>query len=165
MTRRGARAVQLAASQLDSSSVFSSRFASHVRRRVSSSTRLPPAGVSSSTGNSKGKSTDLAGLLLFGGLVVGTGCLGVWQSERYFWKIDAIQERNECLAKQLEPLPDFPEAYRRYLVSGTFLHGLELSVGPRAAPPSVHGPAQGLGTNPQGFYILTPFRAGDGYVV
>jgi hypothetical protein len=65
----------------------------------------------------------------------------------------------------LIPFSSFPEAYRRYLVSGTFLHALELPVGPRAAPPSVHGPAQGLGTNPQGFYILTPFRRdGDGYV-
>jgi len=49
---------------------------------------------------------DKAGLFLFGGLVVGTGTLGVWQAQRYYWKIDAIQERSEKLAKQPEPLTE-----------------------------------------------------------
>ena len=37
--------------------------------------------------------------------------------------------------------------------------------GPRSAPKSIHGPAQGLGTGPQGHYILTPFETADGFVV
>lgn len=64
----------------------------------------------SNTAASKNAATDIwttkdkAGLLLFGGLVVGTGSLGVWQAQRYYWKIDAIKERSEKLVKQPEPL-------------------------------------------------------------
>lgn len=49
---------------------------------------------------------DKAGLVLFGGLVVGTGTLGVWQAQRYYWKIDAIEERSAKLARQPEPLTE-----------------------------------------------------------
>ena len=41
---------------------------------------------------------------------------------------------------------------------GKFDHTKEVLLGPRTAPSSATGgPAQGMATNPQGFYVITPF--------
>ena len=120
--------------------------------------------------------------MLFGGLVAGTGCLGMWQAQRYYWKVEQVEERAQSLRKEATPLTDPPEPFRPYTLRGTFLHDNELLVGPRSAPKSIHGPAQGqpsthplnrsrlsssthpptrlpgMSTNPQGYYVLTPFR-------
>jgi hypothetical protein len=39
---------------------------------------------------------------------------------------------------------------------------LELLLGPRASPPGLITPAaQGMATNPQGFYVITPLKVHD----
>ena len=43
------------------------------------------------------------GIILFGGLVVGTAYLGAWQIHRYNWKVDKIAVRRAELA--LPPVP------------------------------------------------------------
>lgn len=48
---------------------------------------------------------DKAGLALFGSLVAGTTCLGIWQTQRYFWKIDQVTQRKEGLEKEPIALP------------------------------------------------------------
>ena len=40
---------------------------------------------------------DVAGLALFGGLTLLTFGLGVWQAQRYFWKVAVVAERAERL--------------------------------------------------------------------
>ncbi len=48
-------------------------------------------------------------------------------------------------------------------LKGKFDHSREVLVGPRAAPPGlVSAAAQGMATNPQGFFLFTPFRLSTG---
>jgi cytochrome oxidase assembly protein ShyY1 len=55
---------------------------------------------------------------------------------------------------------------RRVRVSGRYLHDREVLVGPRSAPPGLMGaPAQGLATNPQGYFVITPLQRDDGTLV
>lgn len=42
------------------------------------------------------------GIYVFGGITALTCGLGVWQSARYFWKVDLLNNRNESLS--LEPI-------------------------------------------------------------
>jgi cytochrome oxidase assembly protein ShyY1 len=123
-----------------------------------------------SAATSVGLSTG--GKLFFGGLTVGTGCLGAWQLKRLDEKQALVAERNRQL--QSEPTRDLStdqnEAYRRRLVKGTFRHDKEVLVGPRGAPVGVSIPRQGLSSNskqvnssggapgPQGYHVLTPLE-------
>lgn len=124
---------------------------------------------SSNSNNFGNSSTDTLGILIFGSLCVGTFYLGCWQTSRYFQKIDGMEERKNQL--QLLPMRKFcsktfiETPYRRYCVRGEFLYDKEVFVGPRPLPDGVLPPnpksgtgGGGLASNPQGYFVVTPFR-------
>mmetsp|Transcript_33946 Transcript_33946/g.44789 ORF Transcript_33946/g.44789 Transcript_33946/m.44789 type:complete len:330 (-) Transcript_33946:668-1657(-) len=134
------------------------------------------SGATSAKENPKQEKGRLLGILVLGSIVAGTAGLGVWQTQRYYWKIDQIEERR----KRLQQVPQFlPESttveslsslsknheYTPFKLNGTFLHDYEILVGPRSAPKSVYGAATGLGTNPTGCIVLTPLQRPDGTLV
>lgn len=104
---------------------------------------------------------DKVGIVIFAGISVGAGCLGVWQMQRYQWKINLIEEMNSRI--HLEPVQlscdltqvDTEHALkelvgRRISVEGQFDHGREILLGPRSPPAGLIGAtAQGMATNPQ----------------
>jgi cytochrome oxidase assembly protein ShyY1 len=51
---------------------------------------------------------------------------------------------------------------QRISVTGTFDHSKEIILGPRSAPGLVTEKAQGMATNPQGYFIITPLYLNDG---
>lgn len=84
----------------------------------------------------------------FGALVAGTFGLGVWQTQRYSWKIELQQARRRELALAPTSLEE-AQGHRRVAVRGRLEKGTR--VGPRAAP---FARTQGLSTAPQGYEIL-----------
>jgi surfeit locus 1 family protein len=120
---------------------------------------------------------DYLGMIVFGGLCAGTFTLGTWQVQRYFWKINVIEEARKLMNESLEHIPpgagqfqlsEIAESLRgrRIAVKGIYEHEREVAVGPRSAPAGLFGAgAQGLATNPQGYYIITPLKREDGTVV
>jgi len=123
-----------------------------------------------------GKKKNWVGIVFFSSLCVGTSCLGVWQLQRYDWKVNLIETLKK---RSQEPAIDFTdknsnnliddvEEYRsrRIKISGVFDHDNEIQVGLRAAPAGLFGPAaQGMASNPQGYYIVTPLLLDDGNIV
>jgi len=116
-------------------------------------------------------------LPVFGSLVLGTGSLGIWQTARYFDKVALIESQAAALSDddvddESRVLED-PRIKRVVTMTGTFLHGDEVMVGPRGPPPGVlssDGPMSGRGgggisSSPQGYYVLTPFEKEGGGVV
>ena len=102
------------------------------------------------------------GTLFFGSLCASTFGLGVWQSQRYFEKIDQVEQRDIELAADPVELDRFTvdteedteangnasagTSYRRLTTSGKFLHEKEVLVGPRGPPPGAlasTGPSSG----------------------
>lgn len=45
-------------------------------------------------------------VLLFGGLSTATFSLGIWQVQRYFWKVDLIKSNNELFNLPVEKIQD-----------------------------------------------------------
>ena len=105
-------------------------------------------------------------------LYAGAAYLSYWQIERYQWKKLIIKQSKERLASDTlfdefpsyklsqKDLSDFAGTKRgkKIHISGKFDHSKEILLGPRTAPASATGgPAQGMATNPQGFYVITPF--------
>lgn len=133
---------------------------------------------SSSAKQSGGK--DVVGIIAFGSICAMTFGLGCWQLQRYQWKIDLIEEtrlRYEKELVRLDPrnaVSSQAELYdymmnipgQRLSLCGTFQHDKEIKLGPRAAPPGLMGQAaQGMATNPQGFFLMTPFQLENGMIV
>lgn len=55
---------------------------------------------------------------------------------------------------------------QRISLKGTYLHDKEVLLGPRSAPSGLFGAgAQGLASNPQGYYIITPLKRSDGTIL
>ena len=117
----------------------------------------------------------VAKFAFFGGLVGGTFCLGCWQSQRYFWKVDLLEQRRLALAAAPLPLPagataatladdapELDERCRRVTLRGTLDPARTAVVGPRSAPPGVGTQATGLGTSPQGHLVFTVLTRPDG---
>lgn len=117
------------------------------------------------------------GIAFFSSIVATTFGLGCWQVQRYQWKLGVIaDEKNKYL---LDPtvLPECSSQFQlsesirqlkgcRVSTSGVFLHDKEVKLGPRSPPAGLIGDAaQGLATNPQGYYIITPFKRCDGTIV
>ena len=136
---------------------------------------------SSTAGAAASKSTNALGIAFFGSIVATAFGLGVWQTKRYFWKIDLIEETleryNQDMGKggQAIPLNVLQGSYaelcshvtsmqgQKMALRGSFDHSREVLLGPRAAPPGlVTTAAQGMATNPMGYYLLTPFTLADG---
>lgn len=122
-------------------------------------------------------SRDFVGIAFFSCLCAGTAVLGVWQTKRYFWKVELLESGQNKIEEGLDELPrcfhqeqlsEFARAHlgRRVSTSGTFDHDRELLLGLRTAPLSISGsPAQGMASNPQGYYVITPFTREDGTLI
>ena len=121
----------------------------------------------------------LAGGIFFSSLCLGTFGLGVWQTQRYFDKVEMVQKRDDDLS--LAPV-DFNEwqtkkivstdgddssdggrSYRRVRLQGKFRHEHEVLVGLRGPPAgalSATGPNSGRGggmsSGTQGYMVVTP---------
>ncbi|CAB9522635.1 SURF1-like protein [Seminavis robusta] len=114
------------------------------------------------------------GKVLFGSLCAGTFVLGVWQTQRFFEKQVLTTAREEQM--QQAPLTSLTAAmhlrqetpFRRWQVTGQFVHKGEVLVGPRGLPPGAlpkkTTPSRGVmgdssaGTGPQGYFVVTPFE-------
>jgi len=107
----------------------------------------------------------VVGVAFFGSLVAGTFSMGYWQTKRYFWKVDLVEARKAALkappkeasAQEAANKPNF----ERSLVQGEFL-GQDVKVGPRAPPPGLLPPKQGMAAGPIGYEIVSVFKAADG---
>jgi surfeit locus 1 family protein len=109
---------------------------------------------------------SMAGKALFGGLTAGTFGLGVWQTQRYFDKIQRTAQRTADLHAPPVPFSASSQSsqpsLRRLRLTGRYLHAAEVLVGPRGPPPGAlpdkpGSSAQGLASGPLGYYVLTPF--------
>lgn len=122
--------------------------------------------------------TKLAGGIFFSGLCIGTFGLGVWQTQRYFEKVEMLQKRDDDLSFvpvdfnewQTEKIvskegdeSDGGRSYRRVRLQGKFQHVNEVLVGLRGPPAgalSATGPNSGRGggmsSGTQGYMVVTP---------
>lgn len=104
----------------------------------------------------------MGGLALFGSLVCGTFGLGVWQAQRYKWKVGLVKERQSLLAADPVELSQTTPRYQRVLVSGQLDPTRELKVGPRSAPAGLIDRPQGLSSGPVGYEIVSVLKLDDG---
>ena len=149
--------------QLTASSRVASALCKPAMRRVST--------ASAAAAPEEGTTTRRIGAAVFSGIVGVTGCLTVWQMQRYTWKLQLIEDRKAALEGEPQALRALiPELavgtaedleYRRVVVEGTFDHSQQSLVGPRSAPPSPHKGAPGA-PNASGWDVLTPFVCADG---
>lgn len=84
--------------------------------------------------------------------------MGVWQTQRYYWKVDTIENSKKSIGESLIKLSgdeDYFETIlgnpgRRIELEGSFDHENEVILGIRSAPIGATGnQAQGLAVNPQ----------------
>ncbi len=108
-------------------------------------------------------------MYIFYGLCVLTASLGVWQSKRYLWKIDLVQEAEKNLKKESKDLTSLSSSTMsqslyekfngKFVISGEYDYKNEILIGPRSAPANtVSKQAQGMATNALGYFVLTPFK-------
>jgi surfeit locus 1 family protein len=118
---------------------------------------------------------SLAGQVFFGSLCAGTFGLGVWQTRRYFEKVDIVAARQAALRQ--DPTTELPlldttadgngndaVVFRRIHLQGYYLHDYEFLVGPRGAPAgslpekkSASSATTTAAPSQQGYFVLTPF--------
>jgi surfeit locus 1 family protein len=83
--------------------------------------------------------------------------MGTWQLQRLAWKEGLIADRQAKLALMplhiSTPLSSKPEAFRRVVVTGRFLHDKEIFVGPRSFRGSPGG------------HVITPLEYASGEIV
>ncbi len=118
----------------------------------------------------------LFGKLFFGSLCATTFGLGVWQFQRYNWKVQLIDESNSKLTDSVvsfdfNSMNDISSLARecnanqgkKAHISGYYMHDREILLGPRSVPEGIFGEhAQGLAVNPQGYFVITPFKLDNG---
>jgi cytochrome oxidase assembly protein ShyY1 len=120
---------------------------------------------------------DKAGMAIFLGISAVTGCLGAWQMQRYFWKVDIVEKEKKALAAPPTVVPDNVKRQQEFVdwvnglhghritLTGSFLHENEVRLGPRGAHGGVKGAgSSGMAVGPSGYYILTPFKLSNGLV-
>ena len=134
------------------------------QRRFSQSGASPPA-------------SNAIGIAFFSSIVATTFGLGCWQVQRYQWKVKLTAEDSQRYLQEPSTLPLCSSQQHlaenaaqlqgcRVSTTGVFAHDREVLLGPRSAPAGLFGEAaQGLATNPQGYYIITPLKRADGTVV
>ncbi|KAE9047625.1 hypothetical protein PF010_g1399 [Phytophthora fragariae] len=118
----------------------------HAVARPSSSTRRFAASAAQT--KTKGANGDessfsrYAGMAFFGAVAATTAYLGTWQTERYYWKVDLINERTKELSESVSELPKNATAsddvddieYRQLRLEGSFKPGSTFYLYPRSAP-------------------------------
>eukprot|EP00586_Coscinodiscus_wailesii_P000579 CAMPEP_0172482378 /NCGR_PEP_ID=MMETSP1066-20121228/8743_1 /TAXON_ID=671091 /ORGANISM="Coscinodiscus wailesii, Strain CCMP2513" /LENGTH=296 /DNA_ID=CAMNT_0013245435 /DNA_START=50 /DNA_END=940 /DNA_ORIENTATION=+ len=128
-----------------------------------------------------------SGLIIFGGLCLGTFGLGCWQTKRHFEKKEMVEKRAHELslppvaASQLLDAASSSSStttttgsnnggnYRRLAMRGEFHHGKQVLIGPRGPPldalaktgPMSGRSGGGMGVSPQGYYVITPLVRSD----
>lgn len=124
---------------------------------ISCNSSSSTAGVTSKGHMSK---MDKLGVAFLGTICAGSFYLGIWQTQRYNWKVSMIEETKKKAASPAEIMPPLSQSGlseyiiqmvgRRVSVTGTYDHGKEILIGPRSPPAGLLGPAaQGLAVNPQ----------------
>jgi surfeit locus 1 family protein len=93
--------------------------------------------------------------------------LGIWQTKRYFWKTDLLEQRKKTLEMPVTDKIDYENIssllYRKIEVTGTFDHEKEALVGLRKVQ-TAH--KQGMGSfGEAGYYVVTPFHTTDGHTI
>lgn len=150
----------------------------HIRRNLARNPAIRGRGLSQQAAGSPSSSSNNAlGIAFFSSIVAMTFGLGCWQVQRYQWKVRVTAEEKERYLQSPSSIPSCSSQQhlsesvsllhgRRVSTAGVFLHDKELLLGPRSAPVGLFGEAaQGLATNPQGYYVITPLRRSDGTVV
>jgi surfeit locus 1 family protein len=154
-----------------------------LRRRCFATTKTTPPAQSLPAKRQR----NYVGAAVFGTLVVGTFGLGVWQTNRYYWKDELIQQREASLAadpvdlltklKQLleekgvvpfvhstNPVDTEALHYTRISARGVFDHSNEIFIGPRVPPKQEHGGGMNIaevGGESSGYFVVTPLILED----
>ena len=112
------------------------------------------------------------GAVFFSSVVGGTACLCAWQTQRYQWKLQLIEERKASLHDAPQPIRDLvpkptegcpPDSeFRRVICEGTFDHSAQALVGPRSAPAGSVSNVPAGAAGPSGWDVITPFVCRDG---
>ena len=150
----------------------------HLRRRLLSTTTSPTPAK---------RQRNYVGAAVFGTLVVGTFGLGTWQTNRYFWKEELIQQRKQTLSDNpvdlitrlqellasagvafdlSNPVDHSDLHYTRISARGVFDHSNEICIGPRVPPKQEHA-ASGMniaevGGESHGYFVVTPLILDNG---
>jgi hypothetical protein len=114
------------------------------------------------------------GMIIFGTATTILFGLGVWQSQRYVWKVGLIESEKRAMSvTPIKPPPGLTQANfcewaskipgERITLTGSYIHSGEVLLGPRAGHPGVKGSTgAGMATSPQGYFVITPFRLLNG---
>lgn len=108
-----------------------------------------------------------AKFLVFGVPAITTLGFGIWQTKRYMWKTQLIQEREQTLSEPvLEKFDDSDVEkilYHKIRVTGTFDNEREVLVGMRKLQAVAK---QGFGSfEDAGYYVVTPFHTTSGNTI
>ena len=125
-----------------------------------------------SNSNTDFTTSDYGGMLFFGSICMTTLILGIWQVSRYYWKIDLIENNKKAVKEPIININQInidtindehsltkylkDKVGKRVSLTGTYLHKNSVLLGPRSIPEGIMEKAQGMASNPQGFYIITP---------
>ncbi|KAI9984826.1 hypothetical protein PInf_006296 [Phytophthora infestans] len=139
------------------------RLSASSRRFTASVSQTKPEGSSGSESNF----SRYAGMAFFGAVAVTTAYLGTWQTERYYWKVDLINERTKELSESVGELPKDATAsgdiddieYRQLHLEGNFKHGSTFYLYPRSAPAD---PSDSVARVKSGGYIYSLLQREDG---
>ncbi|EQC36429.1 hypothetical protein SDRG_05886 [Saprolegnia diclina VS20] len=110
---------------------------------------------------------QLLGIGIFSSIVAGTASMGVWQSNRYFWKVDLIETRRQRLQEAPVPLPRDISAenvnaeleHRQLAVEGHFVPGKTFYLYPRSPPIDM---SESKGKVSSGGFIYDLFERANG---
>jgi cytochrome oxidase assembly protein ShyY1 len=145
----------------------------------------PPAALTKATLKVRTMATTVGlsrgGQAFFGSLCAGTFGLGVWQTQRYYEKIEMMENRNKQLLApvidvndQLQQISDTHNTaisavtanrearmtwapYQRYRLRGRLDHSHAVLVGPRGPPPgALYHPSGSTAPQGTGYMLLTP---------
>ncbi|RHY60051.1 hypothetical protein DYB38_003141 [Aphanomyces astaci] len=108
------------------------------------------------------------GAAVFSSIVVGTASMGVWQTNRYFWKLDVIEQRKKRLDEPVVTLPSDVTAatvaddleFRPLKLDGIFVPGSTFYLYPRSPPIDMQDTKGGRVSS--GGYIYQLFQRQNG---
>ncbi|KAG7382754.1 Sodium/hydrogen exchanger 3 [Phytophthora pseudosyringae] len=141
-----------------------------VPRLSARSRRFAASAAQAKAGRSSGNESNFsryAGMAFFGAVTATTAYLGTWQTERYYWKVDLINERTKELSESVAELPKDATAsddiddieYRQLRIEGNFKPGSTFYLYPRSAPAD---PSDSVARVKSGGYIYSLLQREDG---